>query len=90
LLQTKLYLKKFAKNLLTFIVRSATLSCMKIDEKFYTPLQAAKALSVHRTTIFRWMDAGKISVTEVAGQRLIAQSEINRIHDQQGSAGTLV
>jgi excisionase family DNA binding protein len=48
---------------------------MEMPELF-TPTQAASALNVHLTTIFRWFRAGHLKPVLVAGQRLIPESEI--------------
>jgi excisionase family DNA binding protein len=44
----------------------------------FTPVQAAKALGVHRTSIFRWLRENQLTAILVAGQRLIPESEINK------------
>jgi excisionase family DNA binding protein len=41
-----------------------------------TPQQAAEILNIHRTTVFRWMNAGKLKVVFVAGQRMIPRAQV--------------
>lgn len=40
---------------------------------------AAKALGVHRSTLHRWLNDGKVQPVLVAGRRLIPESEIERL-----------
>ena len=51
-----------------------------MEEKLYSTGKAAKALHVHKQTVFRWIHAGKIKSTmNPAGRWLIPQSEIDRL-----------
>ena len=45
-------------------------------EKFYTLNQVAEMLGVHRTTLYDWMNAGKLAYVQVGERRRIAQSAL--------------
>ena len=47
--------------------------------------EAAKALDVGVATIFRWMKSGKLISLDVGGRTLIAQSEIERLKNEQAA-----
>jgi len=46
---------------------------------YVTQTKAAELLGVCRMTIWYWLKAGKIQAVIVAGQRMIPQSEIDRL-----------
>jgi excisionase family DNA binding protein len=50
----------------------------------YSPKQAAAILGIHEKSIFRWLRDGKIVTTViVAGQRLIPESEVERLNKER-------
>ncbi len=49
---------------------------MKIADFFYTQTQAAQALGVDRTTIWKWSKEGKIDIQRVGREVLIPKWEI--------------
>ena len=51
-----------------------------MEEKLYSTGKVAKALRVHKLTVFRWIHEGRIKATmNPAGRWLIPQSEIDRL-----------
>jgi len=52
---------------------------------YYTPKQAALLLGIHPKSIFRWLrEESKLNTVLVAGQRLIPESEIERLKNCSG------
>lgn len=50
------------------------------EEKLHSTGKAAKALRIHKLTVFRWIHKGKIKAAmNLAGRWLIPQSEIDRL-----------
>jgi len=47
--------------------------------------KAAELLGVHRMTIWQWLKEGKIQAVIVAGLRMIPQSEVERIKNEQAA-----
>jgi excisionase family DNA binding protein len=47
-----------------------------VEEKFYTIKQVAEMLSVHRTTVYDWMNAGRLAYVQVGERRRIQQSDL--------------
>jgi excisionase family DNA binding protein len=47
-----------------------------VEEKFYTIKQVAELFSVHRTTVYDWMNAGKLAYVQVGERRRIQQSAL--------------
>ena len=45
--------------------------------------KAAKALGQHRTTVYRWVEAGKIVAIKLGGILFIPKSEIQRVKSNQ-------
>ena len=45
-------------------------------EKFYTIKQVAEMLGVHRTTLYDWMNSGKLAYVQVGERRRISQSAL--------------
>ena len=54
------------------------------EEKFYTIKQVGDLLGVHRTTIYDWMNSGRLAYVQVGERRRIAKSA----HDAFIKAGT--
>jgi len=44
-------------------------------------------LGVNRKTIHRWLDSGRITPIIVAGERLIPESEIERLKKERANEG---
>ena len=57
-------------------------------EKFYTIKQVADQLGVHRTTIYDWMNSGRLAYVEVGERRRITQSALNAFIKAGGSKET--
>lgn len=49
---------------------------------FFAPKQAADILGISRMTIFRWLKSGRATAVLVAGQRLITETELNRLKNE--------
>ncbi len=47
--------------------------------------KAAKALGQHRTTVYRWVEAGKIVAIKLGGILFIPKSEIERLKNEQAT-----
>ena len=47
-----------------------------MEQQFYTISQYARALGITNTTVYRWIDIGKIKTVEVAGKRMISSEEL--------------
>jgi len=44
-----------------------------------TPDEAALKLTIHRTTLYRWIASGKIACAKIGKSTLIPKSEIKRL-----------
>ena len=78
--------KKVPLNLLTRLIVAATIGRM---DNLYTPQQAARVLGVHRTTVFRWIAAGKLATLRVADRRVITQEEIDKARAEKTESEVL-
>ena len=47
------------------------------QEKFYTIKQVAEMLGVHRTTIYDWMNSGRLAFVQVGERRRIPKSALD-------------
>lgn len=47
-----------------------------MEQKYYTISQFARAMGVTNTTVYRWIDEGKVKIVEVLGKRMIPASEL--------------
>ena len=50
-----------------------------------TVINAAKELGVHHTTVYRWIDDGKITAVSFGGIIFIPRSEVDRIKKCESS-----
>ena len=47
-----------------------------MTQQYYTISQFARALGITNTTVYRWIESGKIKTAEVAGKRMISAEEL--------------
>jgi excisionase family DNA binding protein len=45
-------------------------------QQYYTISQFARALGITNTTVYRWIESGKIKIVEVAGKKMIPSEEL--------------
>lgn len=45
-------------------------------QQYYTISQYARALGITNTTVYRWIEEQKIKTVEIAGKRMIPESEL--------------
>lgn len=45
-------------------------------QQYYTISQYARALGITNTTVYRWIDTGKIKIVEIAGKKMIPSEEL--------------
>ena len=56
---------------------------------FVNQTRAAELLSISRMTLWQWMKDGKIQAVIVGGLRMIPQSEVERIKNEQATEGSV-
>ncbi len=47
------------------------------EERFYTIKQVTEMLGVHRTTVYDWMNAGRLAFVQVGERRRIPKSALD-------------
>ncbi len=47
------------------------------EERFYTIKQVTEKLGVHRTTVYDWMNAGRLAFVQVGERRRIPKSALD-------------
>ena len=61
------------------------MSKLKLDTKDLLSLnEATEALGIHRATLYRWMDSGRIVFATVGPHRFIPTSEVKRLKKRKG------
>uniref|UniRef100_A0A6M3M2U9 Putative DNA binding, helix-turn-helix domain containing protein n=1 Tax=viral metagenome TaxID=1070528 RepID=A0A6M3M2U9_9ZZZZ len=55
----------------------------KADSDFLTVPRAAKQIGVHFTTIYRWIEAGKLASVRIGGIVFIPRGEVERLKNKQ-------
>lgn len=59
---------------------------MSSEEKFYTPVEAAKLLGVSHVAVRKWIKAGRIkAVKNYYGMYRIPESEVRRLIEERDS-----
>lgn len=53
------------------------------SDDLMTVAQAAKAIGVHFTTIYRWIEAGRILSAEFGGIVFVPKSEVERLKNRK-------
>ena len=53
-----------------------------INDLFYTQNEAANRLNVDRTTVWRWIRAGKLEAQKVGGAVLIEKEVVEALHSK--------
>lgn len=62
---------QYVKTLSIMILKGGV--CM---QQYYTISQFARALGITNTTVYRWIENGKIKIVEVAGKKMIPSDEL--------------
>jgi len=57
----------------------------KADSDFLTVLRSARQIGVHFTTIYRWIEAGKLDSVRFGGIVFIPRGEVERLKNKQDS-----
>jgi len=58
-------------------------SIMVRAEDLTTVLEAAKYLGVHFSTVYRWMNKGKLHPIHIAGQDYLSVSEVEKLKQKR-------
>lgn len=45
-------------------------------QQYYTISQFARAMGVTNTTVYRWIENGKVTIVEVLGKKMISKEQL--------------